>query len=65
MLFCSARFPLFRVRNDIAGTKVEVKLKKAESGSWARLDVPPLVNKKEQAADTSKSEPESKVPSLQ
>merc|ERR1712080_671977 len=30
------------------GTKLEVKLKKAEAGSWAKLDIPKVVQKVEE-----------------
>jgi cysteine/histidine-rich domain-containing protein len=33
------------------GTKLEVKLKKAESGSWAKLDIPRPVEKKEERSE--------------
>jgi len=42
------------------GTKMEVKMKKAETGSWAKLDIPKKVEKveeKETVPDMSKAEP--------
>jgi len=42
------------------GTKLEVKLKKAESGSWAKLNIPKVVEKKqeeEKITDMSINEP--------
>ena len=42
------------------GTKLEIKMKKAETGSWAKLDIPKKVVKaveKESVPDMSKAEP--------
>jgi len=42
------------------GTKLEIKMKKAETGSWAKLDIPKKVVKaveKESMPDMSKAEP--------
>jgi hypothetical protein len=45
------------------GAKLEVKLKKAESGSWAKLDIPKVKEMKEEEKgpmtilDMSKAEP--------
>ena len=33
------------------GTKLEVKMKKAESSSWAKLDIPRVVKKEEKKAE--------------
>jgi len=39
----------------MTGTKIEIKMKKAEPGSWSRLDIPRPVTK------TVEKEPEKKV----
>jgi len=39
------------------GTKLEVKMKKAETGSWAKLDIPKKVVKKEVVEEKPKEEP--------
>jgi len=38
------------------GTKLEVKMKKAETGSWARLDIPKVVEKKEKVEEKPKED---------
>ena len=39
------------------GTKLEVKMKKAETGSWSKLDIPKKVVKKEVVEEKPKEEP--------
>ena len=38
------------------GTKLEVKMKKSETGSWAKLDIPKKVEKVEKKEDVPKQE---------
>jgi hypothetical protein len=47
-----------------SGTKVEVKLKKGESGSWARLDIPATPAKPSTEDPAPKSAVETKVRQL-
>ena len=45
---------------NMLGTKLEIKMKKAETGSWAKLDIPKKVVKMEEEnilKDMSKAEP--------
>ena len=45
---------------NMLGTKLEIKMKKAETGSWAKLDIPKKVVKVEEiniVKDMSKAEP--------
>ena len=45
---------------NMLGTKLEIKMKKAETGSWAKLDIPKKVVKVEEETivkDMSKAEP--------
>jgi cysteine/histidine-rich domain-containing protein len=46
------------------GTKMEIKMKKAEPGSWARLEVPKQVIKSKQPETETKAEAEEPVDAL-
>ena len=42
---------------NMMGTKLEIKMKKAETGSWAKLDIPKKVEKVEKVEEKPKEEP--------
>merc|ERR1712111_114132 len=42
---------------NMMGTKLEIKMKKAEIGSWAKLDIPKKVVKVEKVEEAPKEEP--------
>jgi len=42
---------------NMMGTKLEIKMKKAETGSWAKLDIPKIVEKVDKVEEKPKEEP--------